>query len=61
MKPREKFPERQLEPLELRRRRQAIEAPKAMKDYLQAQSAARERMAALRSERLAREAKSNNI
>ena len=57
MKPRQKFSDRQIEPLELRPRKHAVEAPQAMKDYLQAQGAARERMAALRDERLAREEK----
>jgi hypothetical protein len=44
------------EPLEQRRRRQAIEGSQAMRDYKQAQQAARERLKALREERLAREA-----
>jgi hypothetical protein len=57
IKPRQQFPDRQIEPLEMRRRKRAIEAPQAMKDYLQAQEAVRVRMAALRVERLARKAK----
>jgi hypothetical protein len=56
IKPKEQFPDRKVESLEVRKKRHAIEAPQAMKDYLRAQQVARERMAALRQERLAREA-----
>jgi hypothetical protein len=56
MRARADFPNRKLECLEARRRKQAIEAPLAMKDYLRAQEAVRERMAALRAARLARDA-----
>jgi predicted RNA-binding Zn-ribbon protein involved in translation (DUF1610 family) len=55
-KARQQSPNRQIEPLEPRRRKRAIEAPQAMKDYLRAQSAVREQMAMLRAARLAREA-----
>jgi len=44
------------EPREVRKRRQAIEGSEAVRDYLQAQDAVRERMRVLREERLAREA-----
>jgi hypothetical protein len=57
MKQRDRFPDRDIEPLEVRRKRRAAEAPEAMKDYLRTQEAARERLAALREERLVREAK----
>jgi hypothetical protein len=57
MKGKATFPDRRIEPLNVRRERQSIEAVQAMKDYKH--TAARERMAALRGERLAREAKSN--
>jgi hypothetical protein len=53
---RHQFPDRQLEPLEVRRRRQQLEASDAVKEYLRAQKAARARMATLRKQRLAREA-----
>jgi hypothetical protein len=45
------------EPLQQRKQRQQVEATQAMKDYRRAQDAARERMAALRAERLERESK----
>jgi hypothetical protein len=56
MKERAKFPDRKIEPLNVRRDRQSIEGAQAMKDYKYTQQAARERMAALRLERLARQA-----
>jgi hypothetical protein len=56
MRERSKFPERKLEPLDERRKRQALEGSQAMKDYKHTQQAVRERMAALRAERLARDA-----
>jgi hypothetical protein len=59
MKAKPTFPDRQIESLALRRRRRAIEAPQAMADYRRTQDAVRERMSALREERLAREAKEN--
>ena len=60
-KQRDRFRDRNIEPLEIRRKRRAAEAPEAMKDYLRAQEAARERLAALREERLAREAKERSL
>jgi hypothetical protein len=57
MKARRDFTDRKIEPLAIRKRRQAIEAPQAMQDYLRAQQAARDQMAALRKERLARSGK----
>ena len=48
------FPDRKIEPLDVRRRRQSVEGAQAMKDYRRSQEAARERMAALKAERLAR-------
>jgi hypothetical protein len=45
--------------LDQRRKRQVLEASQAMKDYKHTQQAVRERMAALRDERLAREAQEN--
>jgi hypothetical protein len=56
MKAKPLFPDRHIEPLALRRRRRAIEAPQTMADYHRTQNAVREPMAALREERLAREA-----
>jgi hypothetical protein len=56
MKQRRTF-DRKIEPIELRRKRQKIEASQAMTDYIRAQQAARDRLAALRAERLAREGK----
>jgi hypothetical protein len=56
MKEREKFPNRTVEPLRVRRERQSVEGAQAMKDYKYTQQAARDRMAALRLERLARQA-----
>ena len=56
MKAKPTFPDRQIEPLAMRRQRRAAEAPQAMADYRRTQDAVRERMAALREERLAREA-----
>jgi hypothetical protein len=55
-KQREGFPDREIETLPVRKKRQAVEASQAKKDYLHMQEAVRERMAALRAERLAREA-----
>ena len=52
---RPKFPDRKIEPLHIRKERQALESEQAMKDYKHTQEAARERMAALRAERQARE------
>jgi hypothetical protein len=60
-KQRDRFRDRNIEPMEVRRKRLAAEAPEAMKDYLRAQQAARERLAALREERLAREAKERSL
>jgi hypothetical protein len=57
MKNKSDFSDRKIEPLQVRRARRAIEAPQAMKDYLRTQEAVRERMTALRQERLAREEK----
>ena len=56
MRERSKFPDRKIEPLDLRRKRQVLEASQAMKDYKHTQQAVRERMAALRDERLTRDA-----
>ena len=55
------FPDRTIEPLQVRRQRRAAEAPEAVKDYLRAQEAARQRLAALREERLAREAQERSL
>jgi hypothetical protein len=52
------FPDRKLEDLAARRKRQEIEGREAAKDYRLAQEAARDRMAALREQRLARDAQS---
>jgi hypothetical protein len=60
-KNRDRFLDRNIEPLHVRRQRRAAVAPEAMKDYLRAQEAARERLAALREERLAREAKERSL
>jgi hypothetical protein len=49
-----KFPDRVIEPLEVRRKKQAQEAAQAMADYQRSTRAVRERMAALRAQRLAR-------
>jgi hypothetical protein len=57
MKDRPTFPDRKIEPLNVRRDRHAIEGKQAMKDYRHTQQAVRERMAALRAERLERDAK----
>jgi len=46
-----------LEDLATRRRRQAIEGPRAMMEYRQAQQATYDRTAALKKERLARQSK----
>jgi hypothetical protein len=56
-KERPQFPDRQLVQLAIRKRKHAVEAPQAMKDYLQAQREAGERMAALRLLRLAQNAR----
>ena len=56
MKRREVFSDRKVETLAARRRKQSIEGSQAMADYRRTQNAVRERMAALREERLAREA-----
>jgi hypothetical protein len=56
MKQREVYSDRKVEALAVRRRKQSIEGSQAMADYLRTQNAVRERMAALREERLAREA-----
>ena len=48
--------DRKVEALAARRRRQSIEGSQAMADFRRTQNAVRERMAALREERLAREA-----
>jgi hypothetical protein len=42
------------EPLAVRKRRQATEGSEAMRDYLRAQDAARERLRVLREERIER-------
>ena len=60
-KQQDRFRDRNIEPLEVRRKKRAAEAPEAMKDYLRAQEAARERLVALREERLAREAKERSL
>jgi hypothetical protein len=60
-KRRDRFRDPNIEPLEVRRKKRAAEAPEAMKDYLRAQEAARERLAALREERLAREVKQRSL
>ena len=52
---RPKFPDRKIEPLHIRKERQFLESVQAMKDYKHMQQAVRERMVALRAERLARE------
>ena len=57
MRKKEKFPERMIEPLAVRRRRQAQEGSEAMADYRRTQIAVRERIHALRAERLARDAR----
>ena len=54
MRYRADFPDRKIEPLDVQRRRQSVEGAQAMKDYRRTQEAARERMAALKTERLAR-------
>ena len=54
MRYRADFPDRKIEPLDVRRRRQSVEGAQAMKDYRRTQEAARERMAALKVQRLAR-------
>jgi hypothetical protein len=47
--------DRIIEPLKVRKARQAIEGPQAMREYTQAGGAALERMVQLRAERLQRE------
>lgn len=54
LKPRDDFPDRKIEPLDVRRKRQAEEGAQALLDYRNAQRAVFERMVALRRERLAR-------
>jgi hypothetical protein len=54
LKPCEDLPERTIEPLDVRRKRQAEEGAQALKDYQNAQRAVFERMVALRRQRLAR-------
>ena len=54
MRYRADFPDRTIEPLDVRRRRQSVEGAQAMNDYRRIQEAARERMAVLKKERLAR-------
>jgi hypothetical protein len=56
MRPKGQYQRPTPEPLEKRRRRQAIEGSEAMRDYKRAQQAARDRLETLREERLAREA-----
>jgi hypothetical protein len=51
----EDFQRPRAEPLEVRKKRAAIEGSQALADYRRAQEAARERLIALREERLARE------
>jgi hypothetical protein len=60
MRHREDFPGRKVEDLSARRKRQAAEATEAMRDYLRAQYAARDQLALLRQERLARESQEKN-
>ena len=60
MRYRADFPDRKIEPLDVRRRRQSIEGAQAMKDYRRTQEVARERMAALKGKRLAREKSEKN-
>jgi hypothetical protein len=57
MKQRDKFPDRKIEPLDVRRKRHSEEGALAMKEYRAAQGAVFERMVALRRERLAQLAK----
>ena len=54
------FPDRKIEPLEVRRRRQSIEGAQAMKDYRRTQEVPRERIAALKETRPAREKSEKN-
>jgi len=56
MREKAKFRERKIEPLNVRKDRQSLEGAQAMRDYKRTQEAVRERMAALRTERLARQA-----
>jgi hypothetical protein len=51
----DKFPDRILEPLAVRKKRQAEEGSQAMADYRRTERATCQRMAALRAERLARD------
>jgi len=51
-----RFSRPQVEPIDVRRKRQAVEGAQAMKDYRRSQEVARERMAALKGQRLARRA-----
>jgi hypothetical protein len=53
MRERATFPDRKIEPLDVRRKRQAEEGAVAIKEYRAAQLAVFERMVALRRERLA--------
>jgi len=63
MRYRTDFPDRKIEPLDVRRRRQSVEGAQAMKDYRRTQEAARKRMAAPKAARLAGEkaAKENDF
>ena len=58
LKPREDFPNRSVEPLQERRKREAEEAAQARCDYIDGQRRVLERMFELRRERLTRLAKS---
>jgi hypothetical protein len=51
------FPDRKVEPLDVRRKRQAEEGAQAVVEYRNARRAVLERMVALRRERLARPTK----
>jgi hypothetical protein len=53
MRERATFPDRKIEPLDVRRKRQSEEGAVAIKEYQAAQRAVFERMVALRRERLA--------
>lgn len=55
MRHRDDFPNRTVEDLPTRKKRQAAEGSEAMRDYRRAQQGARDRLAALRQERLVRE------
>jgi hypothetical protein len=58
---RAEFPDRKIEPLDVRRRRQSIEGAQAMKDYRRTQEVARERMAALKEKGLRMRSRKNDF